>query len=313
VSLPGNARSRLSQSTFRHNALVYDSDEDYAARSVDFLRAGVEAGEGGLVAAPRDRLALIRAEFDGLPEEVVLLDPAAAENRPARVIAAYYAALVDHLRHFPALRLLTEVRYGPTAGDWQQWIGYEAALDRAFSGLPVWALCAYDARRAPAAMLEAVWRTHPEVVDGKWRPSPAYENPEQVARSLEPEPQPLPELRHMPGGPNPEALRERLAGFLATAGVEGEKALAMLIAANEVAVNAWRHGIPPVELRVGRHEGRCVCEIVDRGPGFDDPLAGFDPPPDRDSRAPGLWVVRQLVWRLETFAAPGGFTVRLWL
>jgi anti-sigma regulatory factor (Ser/Thr protein kinase) len=303
----------LSKSTFRHNALVYDSDDDYVARSVDFLRAGVEAGEGGVVAAPRDRLALIREGFDALPEEVVLLDAASSENRPARVIAAYYAALVDHLRRFPALRLLTEVQYGPTPGDWQQWIGYEAALDRAFSGLPVWALCTYDARRAPAAMLEAVWRTHREVIDGERRASPTYEGPEEIARSLGPEPQPLPELRQMPGGADPEALRERLAGFLAAAGVEGQKTLGMLIAANEVAVNAWRHGKPPVELRVGRHDGRFVCEIVDRGPGFDDPLAGFDPPPDRESRAPGLWVVRQLVWRLEAFAAPGGFTVRLWL
>jgi anti-sigma regulatory factor (Ser/Thr protein kinase) len=303
----------LSKSTFRHNACVYDSDSDYVARSLDFLRAGLEAGEGGVVAAPRDRLALIRAELDDLPEEVVLLDPAASEDRPARVIAAYHAALIDHLRHFPALRLLTEVQYGPTASDWRQWIGYEAALSRAFSGLPVWALCAYDARRAPAAMLEALWRTHPEVIDGERRASAAYEDPEEVVRGLGPEPQPLPELRRMPGGANPEALRERLAGLLTAAGVEGQKALAMLVAANEVAANAWHHGTPPVELRVGRHDDRFVCEIVDRGPGFDDPLAGFDPPAERGSRAPGLWVVRQLVWRLEAFAGPAGFTVRLWL
>jgi anti-sigma regulatory factor (Ser/Thr protein kinase) len=303
----------LSKSTFRHNACVYDSDSDYVARSVDFLRAGLQAGEGGLVAAPRDRLALIREGFGDLPEEVVLLDPVSSDNRPARVIAAYYAALLDHLRHFPALRLLTEVRHGPTTDDRRQWIGYEATLNRAFSGLPVWVLCAYDARRAPAAMLEAIWRTHPEVIDGERRPSPTYEDPEEVLHSLGSAPQPLPELRQLPGGANPEALRERLAGFLAAAGVDGQKALGMLIAANEVAANAWRHGRPPVELRVGRHDGRFVCEIVDRGPGFDDPLAGFDPPPDRESRAPGLWVVRQLVWRLEAFAAPGGFTVRLWL
>ena len=37
-------------SGLRHNALVYESDDEYVTRSVAFLRAGLERGEGGVVA-----------------------------------------------------------------------------------------------------------------------------------------------------------------------------------------------------------------------------------------------------------------------
>src|SRR2546429_301834 len=34
----------------RHNALVYESKDEYLARAVPFLKAGIEAGEGAVVA-----------------------------------------------------------------------------------------------------------------------------------------------------------------------------------------------------------------------------------------------------------------------
>jgi anti-sigma regulatory factor (Ser/Thr protein kinase) len=303
----------LSKSSFRHHAFVYDSDDDYVGRSVEFLRAGIEAGEGGLVAGTRDRLALVREGFDASPGELTFLELTTSNARPARALAANYTALTNHLQRFPAVRLISELESGPTPEDWREWTIYEAVLNRAFSHLPVWAICAYDARRLPEPALEAAWRAHPEVIAGeRQRPHP-YENPTELVRRLTPEPETLPELWRIPGADGPEALREQLSQALTAQGVEGRKALEMLIAANEVASNAWRHGKPPVELRVGRHRGRFVCEIVDQGPGFDDPLAGYLPPPERGRRAPGLWVARQLVWRLEAFRAPAGFTVRLWL
>ncbi|HWC09129.1 MAG TPA: ATP-binding protein [Solirubrobacterales bacterium] len=70
---------------------------------------------------------------------------------------------------------------------------------------------------------------------------------------------------------------------------------------------------PPVEVRLGRVGDRVVCEVVDQGPGFDDPLIGFDPPGEPGGQAPGMWVVRQLVRKLEAFPGDAGFTVRLWL
>jgi hypothetical protein len=45
-------------------------------------------------------------------------------------------------------------------------------------------------------------------------------------------------------------------------------------------------------VRVGRAEGRFVCEIIDRS-GFDDPTAGYLAP--RAGLGKGLWVARQIV------------------
>jgi hypothetical protein len=75
--------------------------------------------------------------------------------------------------------------------------------------------------------------------------------------------------------------------------------------------HAVRHGTGVEEVRVGRVDGRFVCEVIDRGRGFDDPLAGYLVP--RPGRGKGLWVASQLTWRLESFHSPLGFTVRLWL
>ena len=76
----------------------------------------------------------------------------------------------------------------------------------------------------------------------------------------------------------------------------------MLLAATEIATNAIQHRGGVAEVRVGRFKGRFVCEIVDRGSGFDDPGAGYLAP--RKGVGSGLWVARQLTWRIEFFSSP---------
>jgi anti-sigma regulatory factor (Ser/Thr protein kinase) len=85
----------------------------------------------------------------------------------------------------------------------------------------------------------------------------------------------------------------------------------MLLAVTEIATNATQHGAGIEDIRVGQTHGRFVCEITDRGPGFDDPAAGYLAP--RDGVGSGLWVARQLTWRIEFFQSPRGFTARIWL
>jgi anti-sigma regulatory factor (Ser/Thr protein kinase) len=301
----------VSQPEFRHSAFVYSSDAQYVEAAVDFLRAGLEAGHGALVSAPRERQALVRRALGSVSEEVDFLDLDAVGDRPARTLAAQYAALHERLRRFPAMRLLVGVEPGPPRNGWLDWLGYEAALERALAAMPVWALCGYDARRAPAPLLETILRCHPEVLGGA-RPGGPYTDLAEILSELTPPPRPLPELRTVADGEDPEALREQLAAVLAPLGVGGSRALEIVLAADEPILNALRYAGPPVEVRLGRVGDRVVFEVVDQGPGFDDPLIGFDPPGDPAGRAPGLWVVRQLVRNLEAFPTAAGFTVRLW-
>jgi anti-sigma regulatory factor (Ser/Thr protein kinase) len=302
----------VSHSEFRHTGFVYSSDAQYVAAAVDFLRSGLEAGQGALVAAPRGRQTLVRGALDSALKDVGFLDLAAVGDRPGTMLAAQYAALYERLRRFPAMRLLVAVEPGPPPDGWPDWLGYEAALERTLASMPVWALCGYDAGSTPAPLLDAVLRGHPELLGGVRRSGPRADLAEVLAE-LTPPPRALPEVRTVARGEGPVALRERLGAALATLGVEEPRALETVLAANEAILNSFRHGEPPVAVRLGRVAGRIVCEVVDRGPGFDDPLIGFDPPGDPRGRAPGMWVVRQLVRKLEAFPTAAGFTIRLWL
>jgi anti-sigma regulatory factor (Ser/Thr protein kinase) len=173
-------------------------------------------------------------------------------------------------------------------------------------------LCSYNANGIPDRLLEGVWQTHPEVVDGKtWTTSDHYEDPEDLLRRITPPPEPLADLRSITFGRDLEQFRERLAQELVAEHVPEARVLDMLLAASEIATNAIEYGGGVEEVRVGRAEGRFVCEIVDRGDGFDDPAAGYVAP--RAGAGTGLWVARQLTWRIEFFPSPRGFTARICL
>jgi anti-sigma regulatory factor (Ser/Thr protein kinase) len=174
----------------------------------------------------------------------------------------------------------------------------------------VWVVCAYDANRTPQPALDAVLQTHPEILSGDWRASEHYEDPREIVRRLTPEPQLLSELRSWSTGDDLERFRERIARELVAESVPDRAALNFLLASTEIASNALIHGGGIADVRSGSADGRFVCEVIDRGSGFDDPAAGYIAP--RPGRGSGLWVARQLTWRLEAFKSTGGFTVRLW-
>jgi anti-sigma regulatory factor (Ser/Thr protein kinase) len=244
-------------------------------------------------------------------DRVSFVDVGSTYTRPARAVAAYYGTFRAELRRAPAVRAVAEFQLGPTLEDWDEWMGYEAITNVAYSHLPVWVVCTYDGKRLPDRVRDGVLSTHPEVLSDGWAGSDHFEDPRELVRRLTPEPEALPELRSLPAGDDLELFRERLARELAAEDVPAATALDMLVAGTEIAANAVLHGGGVADVRVGSSQGRFVCEIVDRGSGFDDPAAGYLAP--GRSLGTGLWVARQLTWKLESFHAPRGFTVRLWL
>jgi len=301
----------MTSAALRHNAFVYDNDEEYVARSVAFLKEGLQAGESAIVANTRDALAMMRDALGPDADRVAFVDVSATYTRPARAVAAYYGTFLEHLRRAPSVRAVADFQVGPTPAEWQEWIAYEAITNLAYSHLPVWVVCTYDANGLPDPVLESVGQTHCELLGHGWQDSDDFEDPRALVRKLTPEPDPLLELRSFSAGDDLEAFREQLASELMAEKVPAGKALDMLVAGTEIAANAVRHGAGIEEVRVGRAEGRFVCEVVDRGGGFDDPVAGYLAP--REGTGTGLWVARQLTWRVEPFASPRGFAVRIWL
>jgi anti-sigma regulatory factor (Ser/Thr protein kinase) len=296
----------------QHHALVYESQDEYLACAMPFLKEGLEAGEGAIVAHTRPGLAAMREALGSDAAAVRFVDVSSTYTRPARTLAAYHEVFVDELGKTPALRVVADVQFGADPREWDLWMGYEAVFNRSFGHLPAWILCSYDGRRVTDSVLEGVWRTHPEVVtDDVWNASEHYEDPDHLLRLVTPEPSAVLDLRSIEFGQTVEEVREGLARALADEPVSEAKALDMLLATTEVADNAIEHGGGIDEVRVGHARGRFVCEVVDRGDGFDDPSAGYLAP--REGFGAGLWVARQLTWRLEFFRSSHGFTARLWV
>jgi anti-sigma regulatory factor (Ser/Thr protein kinase) len=296
----------------RHNALVYESEDEYLARAVPFLQEGLAAGEGAIVAHTGPGMAMMREALGPDATHVTFVDVSSAYTRPARTLAAYHSVYSAQLQQTPRLRAVADVQFGPDPREWDQWTAYEAVFSRSFGHLPAWVLCSYNVNGTPDPIIEGVWQTHPEVVErGRWSASASYEEPDQLLRRITPRPADLPGLRSITGGDDAEQVRERLAPEFLAAGLGEAKSLEMLLAITEIATNAVVHGRGIEEVRVGRAHGRFVCEIIDRGPGFDDPTAGYLAP--RDGIGSGLWVARQLTWRIEFFQSPRGFAARIWL
>jgi anti-sigma regulatory factor (Ser/Thr protein kinase) len=303
---------RTNESRLRHDAFVYRSEDEYLGRSVPFLKEGLEAGEGAVVANTRSGLAAMREALGPDAERATFVDVSESYTRPARALAAYYRVFGEQLETRPTLRIVADVQFGPDPAEWDLWMGYEAIFNRSFASLPVWVWCTYEARRLPAPVLEGVWRTHPGVVsETGWSASDRFEDPDDLLRRITPPPVELPGLRSIDAGNTPESFRDRLAAELWAANVSEAKVLDMLVAATEVYENAEEHGGGVEEVRVGRASGRFVCEVVDRGVGFDDPGAGYLAP--QEGVGTGLWVARQLTWEIECFRSPRGFSCRIWL
>ena len=243
-------------------------------------------------------------------DRVAFVDVSRTYTRPARTLATYYGTFRRLLKDRPSVRAVAEVQLGPIE-DWHEWQSYEAVTNLSYAHLPVWLVCTYARNRLPDAVLDGVLSTHPEVLTDRWAQSDHFEDPREVVRRLTPAPKPLPGLRSWSVGPDLERFREQLAHDLLAEKVPHAKVLEMLVAGTEVAANAVRHGAGIEEVRVGRVDGRFVCEVIDRGSGFDDPVAGYLAP--RPGTGTGLWVARQLTWRVESFHSPRGFTVRMWM
>jgi anti-sigma regulatory factor (Ser/Thr protein kinase) len=296
----------------RHSALVYASPEEFLAHTVAFLREGIAAGEGAIVGHTRPGLSLVREALGSDAAFVTFVDVSEAYTTPARTLASYHEIFGEHLQRMPSLRVVGDVQFGPDPGEWGVWAGYEAVFNRSFAHLPAWVWCSYDAERTPDDLLESVWQTHPGVLShDAWRASDRYEDPDTLLRSVTPEPVRLLDLRSIPVEDGVVELREGLARELVAQDVSEARALDMLVAATEVARNAIEHGGGLKDVRVGRSRERLVCEIVDRGEGFDDPAAGYLAP--REGSGAGLWIARQLTWRLEFLRSADGFTARIWL
>jgi anti-sigma regulatory factor (Ser/Thr protein kinase) len=179
------------------------------------------------------------------------------------------------------------------------------------------AICLYDRRRLPAAVVESAAATHPQLVRGPtWSVSTGFQDPGVYVPSL-----PLPRTPVEDGdpvfsvenAPTLAGLRHQLGAVLATLVADRDQHEDLHLAASEIAANAFRHGVRPVSARVWADGDRVICVISDRGTSYRDPLSGFTPAHGLDLSlgGMGLWLARKLWDHVDVLPTDEGLSVRL--
>ncbi|MGY1726894.1 anti-sigma factor RsbA family regulatory protein [Geodermatophilus sp. SYSU D01062] len=301
-----------------HAALLYDSVDELRAAAAPFLADGLAAGDAVVLACGEERDALL-ARAAGGEDRVLRLPARDVWTGCARALAAW-RRLVHRCTAAGAPRVRLVAAVPPDPQRWAEWHRYEAALNLALAPLPLTALCVYDRREVSDVVRDGVEETHPlRLTPGGLVPGNRHVEPATVLRRYAAGPAPA-----APDGPPtlvladltdpgrlPE-LRAHVRAALDGADGQAQPYDRFAAAVTEVLGNAFRHGTPPVAVRVWTTPTRLECTVTDSGDGFDDPLAGFLPRDAGTSPAgAGLWMARQACDTVETSRTPTGFAVRL--
>ncbi len=302
--------------TSAHDALFYDSVDQVTAVAAPWLLEGLADGDAAVVAVAAETAAPLREVLGDDPRVVVVERHELYRHRTPAAITAFRRFAAEHARPGRRVRVLGEVDFGGTAADHREWQAYEAVINVAFTGWPLWGLCVFGSR-LPEPVLAAARATHPHLRTATGRTvNPDFVDPATYLRELpvsdeqlESTPPLLADdditdyagLRH--------AVRDRLSDVDGPADVLED----FLMAVDEMASNAVRHGGAPAGLRLWSGPGRLVCTIRDAGRGWDDPFAGYGPAHGEDLShgGMGLWLARQLCDHVAIRRAGDGVSVRL--
>ncbi|MEI4273307.1 ATP-binding protein [Klenkia sp. LSe6-5] len=292
---------------YRHVAHRGAPDAGCAQHLLPALRRGLDGGAPVLLAcSPGLRTAL---EAQLAPAAVHVVDPDLLAGRAPDALAGYTSVLDRFTAPGTRLQLITDSDCQSTAGV-VAWLQTEALLNHVLVDRPVDHFCVLDPARLGDDLTTAQ-SCHPWLLpadaDADVVGNQGWREPAHVLRSLwtEPGPDPVeatpPTLEVADVGSMRE-LRRALAGALADGPLDPDEAEDLVLAIDEVVVNAGEHGMPPVDVRLWVTEHRVLCAVADRGPGFDEPLAGYGPAHGRDLSVGGmgLWLARRAVDRMTT-------------
>lgn len=296
---------------FQHAAFLYRTRAEFTATVVDFVRAGIRAGEAALVASAAPAIQLLRANLGGEAEQVAWRDLSIMGMNPARITAAFRMFVDEHAGQ--AVRCVQELAWhAESPGVQRETLRHEALLNRALEHDRASLLCAYDTR-LPSGVIAGATRTHPLVMrQGRWQASRGYaSSPLIPAECGDPLPAPPATAARLSYRDDLTVVRRFAAAQAQRAGLGQERAADLVLAVSEVAANTLAHTTGPGTLSVWADEGEVVCQLRDSGR-IGDPLAGTHPPgPEITGGGQGLWVVHQVCDLVEIRTGPDGTVIRL--
>ncbi|MEP7113921.1 MAG: sensor histidine kinase [Ilumatobacteraceae bacterium] len=279
-----------------HETAVYGSDDELLDIVLPFLRGGLDAGEPVVVTFAEHNAALAKRALGRQTDQIRFVSGADQYARPATTIRNYRDMFAEFVAEgAQQIRVVGDVPHTGTGFDWHDWVRYEAAINRAYDDFPLWGLCPYDTRLAPADVLDHVARTHPHVAtaDGRHHRNPHFEDPAEFWHRLEcpPHHDRSPDIALIE--PTMREARQCFATAARDAGLSVDEQEAVALAVSELVTNAIEHGSPPVLVEGWVQQGRVEIAVVDGGNGPSAPFTGLVPASGR-AGGRGLWIVNQI-------------------
>jgi anti-sigma regulatory factor (Ser/Thr protein kinase) len=300
----------------QHDAIFYDNECVFANAAASFVREGIARNEIVMVNTGTNPVtSLLRAMFQG--EDQVVFAEQPVYNTPAIAIDGYRRTMQQGLAAgVVGYRAMGFIDFDHTDLPWQEWLRYEAAVNRVFADFPFQTLCPYDTTAVAGETVDAMVRAHSGLVGPHGRrDNERYVDPAELvlAEGLRTPAHPLqettPRMVLKPGDDLTELRMEVYAATMFTA-LPSRKVDDLVAAVGEVVSNAHRYGDEPVCLKLWAADATVVCVVTDTGPGIADPLVGYARPTD-PSGGLGLWAARQLVDVLDYERDEVGFHVRV--
>lgn len=294
-----------------HQALLYDSAQQFLATALPFIQDGLHHGHPVLAVTTDANSALLQDQLGAAADRVEFVNPTAWYDAPGRTLAACHRYLHERLNGHACVRVLGEpVWTGRDELETLEWKRFEAIVNVAFARSPAWMICTYDSRVLPAGLVADARRTHPELA-GMTEANTSYLDPTRFSAEYDRELPPPPEKHEaLMFDADPAPVRQFLATRAAMLGLPSERVDDLVLAANEVVTNAIRHGAGYGSARIWRNGSRVLCDVSDPGYAPDD-LFGVVPPDPSADHGHGLWIARQLCDLIEIRSRQPGTTVRM--
>jgi anti-sigma regulatory factor (Ser/Thr protein kinase) len=304
--------------TAPHAIAVYGSDDDLRSRVVPYLRGGLDRGETVVAVTTERAERALRAGLGDDADRVRWGGGEVAYQRLGRVLDGIRAFLTAQSAADVPTRLLTENDIEGDSHHQAAYLRTEAAANDLFRAYGSPCVCLYDRDRYPEQLLDTVVDLHPQRVDGdgRIRDNATYVEPEAYllthAGPLSPVPPTvaldveLTELRDL------RAARRRVADAGRALGLPAGECDELLLAVNELATNAFRHGTPPARIRMWKNARSVIARVDDHGTsGHRAAVAGYHRPDPTAQGGMGLWLTRHLADVVHVDAGLGGTGVEV--
>lgn len=295
----------------RHQALLYDSPDAFAGAVLPFVEEGLRRQQPVLAVIHADNLMLLRSELGAAAAAIEFIDAAGWYTFPGRTMGRFYRYCEKRAGTTDRIRIVGEpVWTGRDELETVEWNRFESILNVTLGALPVSMLCPYNSQLLPGPVLAAARRTHPELAGGTGsetyaQPASFYAECDETALG-----DPPADARCLDFDADLALVRRFVARHAPALGLPAGRLDDIVLAVNEVATNAVRHGGGTGRLALWRAGNRVLAQVSDPGR-LAAGVFGYQPSASIASGGHGLWITRQMCDLVEIRTGVDGTTVRL--